>query len=132
MDRERMGIRDNSLSGMVRDAASGSFDFTSRLHPNTRKTARAGDPGLRRSVPLRMTGVCRFASAICCCVMLAFPGMVRALQSPQDAAQRDPQLLLSRPHTYSTALALSDATAIVLARAAVTPRKSCSSAQPLR
>jgi hypothetical protein len=56
-------------SGMARDATSGSFDFTSRL---------------RRSVPLRMTTVRGFARAICCCVMLARPGTLRALQLPED------------------------------------------------
>ncbi|HZE81575.1 MAG TPA: CapA family protein [Candidatus Polarisedimenticolia bacterium] len=55
--------------GMVRNAVSGSFDFTSRL---------------RRSVPLRMTAASGFTRAICCCVMLALPGTLRALQSPQD------------------------------------------------
>src|ERR1700704_5935733 len=54
---------------MTRDATSGSFDFTLRL---------------QRSVPLRMTGLGGFARAICCCVMLAIPGLVRALQSPQE------------------------------------------------
>ena len=48
---------------MARDTTSGSFDFTSRL---------------RRSVPLRMTGVGGFAKAICCCVMLAIPGLLGA------------------------------------------------------
>jgi Bacterial capsule synthesis protein PGA_cap len=72
-------------NGMAKDATSGSFDSTSLLHPTTRKAARVGDPGLRHSVPLRMTGVCGFARAVCCCVMLAVPGLLRALQSPQDA-----------------------------------------------
>ena len=54
---------------MVTNTASGSFDFTSFL---------------RRSVPLRMTGVDGFTRAICCCVMLALPGTLRALQFPQD------------------------------------------------
>src|SRR6476661_10432979 len=54
---------------MVRDATSGSFDFASRLRP---------------SVPLRMTGLGGMARAVCCCVMLVVPGLVRALQSPQE------------------------------------------------
>jgi capsule synthesis protein PGA_cap len=69
---------------MAKDTTSGSFDSTSLLHPNTRKVARAGDPGLRRSVSLRMTGLGGMARTICCCVLLAVPGLVRALQSPQQ------------------------------------------------
>ncbi len=54
---------------MAKDTTSGSFDFTSRL---------------RRSVPLRMTGVGGVASAICCFAMVCIPGLVRASQSPQE------------------------------------------------
>ena len=90
---------------MVRDAASGSFDFTSRL---------------RRSVPLRMTGVGRFASAICCCVMLAFPGMVRALQSPQG----------TQPATRSATPAQSAPTPTPPLSPLPTPQPSSSPASP--
>lgn len=54
---------------MAKDTTSGSFDFTSRL---------------RRSVPLRMTGLSSIAKVIYCCAMLCIPGLVRALQSPQE------------------------------------------------
>ena len=56
-------------SCMARDMTSGSFDFTSRL---------------RRSVPLRMTGLSSIARAVCCCAMLCIPRLVLALQSPQE------------------------------------------------
>lgn len=83
---------------MVRDKTSGSFDFTSRLHPDTRKTARAGGPGLWRSVPLRMTGLGGIAKAVCFFVMLAVPGLLPGAtlneqqisstqMTPQTAAQ---------------------------------------------
>src|ERR1700739_106659 len=68
---------------MAKDTTSGSFDFTSLLHPNT-KVARAGDPGLRRSVSLWMTALGVIARSVGCCVLLAAPGLVRALQSPQE------------------------------------------------
>ncbi|HEY2236744.1 MAG TPA: CapA family protein, partial [Candidatus Angelobacter sp.] len=51
------------------NAVSGSFDFTSRL---------------RCSVSLRMTGVSRVAGAICYCMILAVPGLLFGLQSPQE------------------------------------------------
>jgi len=54
---------------VAKDTTSGSFDFTLRL---------------RRSVPLRMTGVGGFASAICCFAMVCIPGLVRASQFPQE------------------------------------------------
>lgn len=56
-------------SSMARQTPSGSFDSTSLL---------------RRSVPLRMTGVGGFAVAVCYCVMLALPGTLRALPFPQE------------------------------------------------
>ncbi len=71
-------------SSTVRDTISGSFDSTSLLHPTTRKAARVGDPGLRRSVSLRMTGLSIFARTICCCVMVALPGLLQALPFPQE------------------------------------------------
>jgi hypothetical protein len=55
---------------MAKDATSGSFDFTSRL---------------RRSVSLRMTGLGGISRLVCCCAMLAVPGLLRAFQSSQDA-----------------------------------------------
>lgn len=57
-------------SGMVKNAISGSFDFTFRL---------------RRSVPLKMTGLSGIASALCYFVILAVPGVLWGLQAPQDA-----------------------------------------------
>ncbi|HWS18934.1 MAG TPA: CapA family protein, partial [Candidatus Elarobacter sp.] len=57
-------------SGMALDTTPGFFDFTSLLD---------------RPVPLRMTAVCGFARAVCCCVILAVPGLLRALQPSQDA-----------------------------------------------
>jgi hypothetical protein len=50
-------------SGIVNDAISGSFDSTSLL---------------RRGVSLRMTGLSSIAKAICCFVILAVPGLLRA------------------------------------------------------
>ena len=88
---------------MVRDATSGSFDFTSRLHPNTRKTARAGGPGLRRSVPLRMTGLGGMARAVCCCVVLAVPGLSAQQLSSMQTSQTAPQASReSKPETSAT------------------------------
>src|SRR5471030_1998418 len=55
---------------MANDATSGSFDSTSLL---------------RRSVPLRMTGLGSVGRTVCCCVMVVLPGLPRTLQSPQEA-----------------------------------------------
>jgi hypothetical protein len=58
---------------MARDTTSGSFDFTSRRW---------------RSVPLRMTGLGGIVRAVCCCVVLAFPGLSeQQLSSTQMAPQ---------------------------------------------
>ncbi len=70
-------------SCMVKDATSGSFDFTSLL---------------RRSVPLRMTGVGSIANAVCFFLVITLFVQARALdsdqrtQSCQPAAQTTPQV----------------------------------------
>lgn len=92
-------------SSIVKDAVSGSFDSTSLL---------------RRSVPLRMTGVGSFASAICCCAMLAIPGLVRALRSPQE----------TQPTTRSAAPTQSSPTLTPPPSPLPTPQPSPSPAGP--
>jgi hypothetical protein len=65
------------------DKTSGAFDFTLRFW---------------RSVPLRMAGLGGMARAVCCCVVLAIPGLIRAatlnqqqLSSTQMTPQTAPQ-----------------------------------------
>src|SRR5262245_2897257 len=76
---------------MARDTTSGSFEAPSlrsgfRLRARTPAIRLNFDftSRLRRSVPLRTTGLGGMARAVCCCVMLAVPGLARALQSPQE------------------------------------------------
>src|SRR5579864_581605 len=78
---------------MAKDTTSGSFDFTSLL---------------RRSVSLRMTALGSMARAGCCCVLLAVPGLVRALQSPQETQSqtRYAQPIQSLPTPTPTPLSL--------------------------
>ena len=68
-----------SCSGVVFHATSGSFDSTLLF---------------RRSVLLRKTGVGGLARAVCCCVMLAVPGMARAAmlnEQQPSSTQMQPQ-----------------------------------------
>src|SRR4029077_7843270 len=70
---------------------------SSDLHPNTRKTARVGGPGLCRAVPLRMTGIGSFVAAVCCCLVRALSGLLRAATVyEEESSSRQP-----RPQTVS-------------------------------